>query len=87
MLKFVLSITLLLAGSTAFAADHSAPQKETQETKARPDSKRLICEDQSEIGSRLAKKRVCMTAEQWNQHEQETHESLRRGNPGTSPGG
>jgi len=35
------------------------------------DPKRLVCEVEEQIGSRLGKKKICMTAEEWNDKHNE----------------
>lgn len=75
MLKFISATTLLLFCSPALAQIQPAAQQQPQAGKPKPDNKRLICEDQTEIGSRLATNRVCMTAEQWKQSEQDARDA------------
>lgn len=36
-------------------------------SKGGPDPDRMICKTEEQIGSRLAKKKVCMTAAQWKE--------------------
>ena len=51
----------------------------------RPTRNRLICRTNPVLGSRLATRRVCMTAEQWAHHENAL-EQMRRDNQNRNPG-
>lgn len=42
------------------------------------DSNKLICEKQEEIGSRLASKKVCKTAAQWQEERRQQRETLEK---------
>jgi hypothetical protein len=57
--------------------------------KARYDPNRLICENRSEIGSRLKRIRVCHTAQEWEEVRTQEKVGLMRkqynGSPGSSP--
>ena len=75
MLKLIAAGTLLLFCSPALAQTQPAALQQPTASKPKPDNKRIICEDETEIGSRLATKRVCMTAEQWKQSEQDAQDS------------
>jgi hypothetical protein len=74
MLKSVITATLLLACSPALAQAQPAGQQQTPAAKPKPDTKRLVCHDESVIGSRVATTHICMTAEQWKQREQDARE-------------
>ena len=52
------------------------------------DPNRIICEKQEVLGSRLATKRVCMTAAEWAIRRQEERQSIDRSQVqrGTQPG-
>lgn len=75
MLKLIGAATLLLFCSPAIAQIQPAAQQQPQAAKPKPDNKRLICEEEPEIGSRLATNRVCMTAEQWKQQAQDARDA------------
>ena len=47
------------------------------------DPKRLICQVQEQVGSRLGKRRVCLTAEEWNEKHKEHREFGERIQSGT----
>ncbi|MCC6927226.1 hypothetical protein [Novosphingobium sp.] len=57
----------LLAAPVAVLADPAAPASTNDEAK-KADGDRMICRTQSETGSRLSRKRVCMTANEWREH-------------------
>ena len=42
------------------------------------DPNRIICEKQSVVGSRLATKRVCMTAAEWEMRRREDREAIEK---------
>jgi hypothetical protein len=81
MLKFTVAAILLFACSPALAQAQPASQQPKQGGIVFDDSPapaaanakangRLICQDVGETGSRLAKQRICMTAEQWKQQQE-----------------
>ena len=87
MLKLTIAASLLLACSPAFAQTKAASQPAAQpqqggivfDDSPPPVAKskgRLICQDVGETGSRLAKQRVCMTAEQWKDQQQRDRDLL-----------
>jgi hypothetical protein len=45
---------------------------------ANPAKPKLICETEEDIGSRLGRKRVCHTAEQWQQIKAETRDAIEK---------
>lgn len=64
-LLFVLPMLALAAPAVA---DPEAQQNGSASTaKPEKDPDRVICRTQEEIGSRLRKKKVCMTAAQWRE--------------------
>ena len=74
MLKLVsLSAAALVVASPAFSQNAaSAPQN------ANPAKPKLICETEEDIGSRLGRKRVCHTAEQWQQIKAESRDAIEK---------
>jgi hypothetical protein len=52
----------------------AAPSNQTAAAKVNPDD-RVICEREEETGSRLASKRVCMTARQWAEQRRSDREA------------
>jgi hypothetical protein len=76
MLKLFIAASLLLAGTPVVAQTQSAQQQQstqpaTAQAKARS---RVICRDVDDIGSRLQSHRICMTADQWKQQEQDSQD-------------
>jgi invasion protein IalB len=65
--------TALLIAVTPAAAQSQAPGASSAKDK---DPNRIICEKIEEIGSRLASKRVCMTAAQWKEQQRLERENL-----------
>lgn len=57
-------LTLLLVSASLPAA--------AQETARADDPEKLICKTVTEIGSRLAQKRVCRTKQQWAEDERQS---------------
>jgi hypothetical protein len=43
------------------------------------DPNRMICEKQEVLGSRVATKKICMTAAQWEDRKREDRESIEKG--------
>jgi len=70
MLKAAFTGFLVVISVPALAQVQAAAPQQEQPAKPRPESRRVICQDIKETGSRLAHKRVCLTAEQWKQEEQ-----------------
>ena len=69
------ALTLALTPATAQTpAGSQATGQSSQPAQAKPE--RIICESETEIGSRLATKRVCMTASQWKEHQLRTQGQL-----------
>lgn len=52
------------AGSTAAAAADPAPTQ-SQNARPAPDPNQRICEDVTQVGSRLGTKRICATRAEW----------------------
>lgn len=83
MLKSLCALVLLLSCSPGFAESQPASQQQSPAAKADRAARRVICQDEEVTGSRVASQRVCMTADQWKQHEQDardvTDEQQRQG--------
>lgn len=67
-------IVAVAAGAILGAAPASAA--DVKKKGSADDSSRKICETVEEIGSRLARKRICMTKAEWQAVRQETRMSL-----------
>lgn len=62
---------LLVAGAPAVAQTQPNPPPKQQ-----PDPDRIICEKIQETGSRLNIRKVCMTAQQWEEQRRRDRENL-----------
>ena len=60
---------IVLIPATAIAADKTADKK---------DPNRIICEKQGVVGSRLATKKVCMTATEWQARRLEDRQAIEK---------
>ena len=84
-MRISLSRFLLLVASLGLI-----PTVATAEGKkaASKDPNRIICERQGVLGSRLAVKRVCMTAAEWEMRKQEDRQAIEKGQlQARAPGG
>jgi len=63
---------LLVAGAPALAQNQPNPPP----TKQQPDPDRIICEKIQETGSRLSARRVCLTAQQWDEQRRRDREAV-----------
>ncbi len=76
--------TLLpLMVATALAIPQANAQTATTSTAANPpqkkdDSKKLICRTDDEIGTRVRKKRICLTREEWRQVNTESSMAIEK---------
>ena len=70
MLKQIVAVALLVGGVPALAQSNADPAKK--------DPNRKICEKVEEIGSLVATRRVCMTAQQWEKQRQLNGEAPRK---------
>ena len=80
-----LSVAVLMIGAAPAFAEIN---QNSAETKAK-DPNRIICERYEETGSRLATKKVCRTAQQWEEQRREQRDSVERIQQGVNqrPGG
>jgi len=65
--SLMLVLSAAPASSQSQATGQQAPQK---------DPNRVICQRIEEIGSRLASKRICMTAQQWDERRRQDRQAL-----------
>ena len=73
-----LSAALLLGAATpSFAQTQPAAAPATTEKQA-DDLNKLVCEKQESTGSRLAKKRICLTKAQWAERRLQDRQELER---------
>jgi len=71
---------LCCAGPVLAAGDSPAPRSESANNESK-----VVCQVQRVIGSRLARKRICLTREQWREQERMQRQDLniaQRLNPG-----
>ena len=78
MLKTVATIVTAVAiaapaAAQTAAADPAAPAPASQKLK---DPNRIICEREEEIGTRLGGKRICKTAQEWEQSRQQSRNDV-----------
>ena len=69
MIRTMLIGALMLAATPGFAADRKAA--------GQADPNRMICRSEPVTGSRLATKRRCLTAAQWNELERRQNDDAR----------
>jgi invasion protein IalB len=74
MLKPI-AIVLMAALAAPAAAQNAAPTQATAPA-ASKDPNRIICERQEEIGSRIAAKKVCKTAAEWQLERQQQRDDV-----------
>lgn len=84
-MKFLVPVLAAVLFAAPVAAQDAKPQTAAaQEEAAEEDAQvdktqnRMICKRQKSTGSRLAEKRVCMTAAQWHQLERDQREATER---------
>jgi hypothetical protein len=67
MKKILLIAALALPTAPALGAERGAKSYD-------PD--KMICRTMTETGSRLSKKKMCMTASQWSDHKRQTQQAV-----------
>ena len=60
-----------MAGCAAAAWSQAPTQPETQHRGTGNDPNEMVCINEAVIGSRLAKRRVCRTRAQWEEHQRQ----------------
>ena len=76
MVKFIPALAAcLIVASPAVAQSTSSEQAPKP---AKPAKAKIICETEEQIGSRLGGKRVCHTAEEWEQIRSDTRQNLEK---------
>ena len=71
----VVSVALALGATAAIA---QAPSDTGGSRGPDNDPNRMICENQTEIGSRVSRRRVCRTRAEWEAHRAETRKVTER---------
>lgn len=83
MLIRIVTVTLLIGAAPALAQAQATDQPASGAKK----DNRVICEKVEQIGSRLARKRVCMTADEWAEKRrldrEDVQDAQRRLRPGS----
>lgn len=76
----MLSVKTILAGTACAVMLSAAPALAQTQDGGKPakstDPNRIICEKIQETGSRLNAKKVCMTAQQWDEQRRRDRENL-----------
>ncbi len=85
MLKLVVCTGLLLSVPAVAQTTQGSSNTASKPTQATADPNKVICETEQQIGSRLASKRICMTAAQWKEHELQVHQQLDEQHTETQP--
>lgn len=69
-------VSIVIFAALALAPAIAAAEVKKADNK---DPNRIICEKQEVIGSRLATKRICMTAAEWDVRRREDREAIEKG--------
>ena len=72
MFARLVTLTLLLSAAPALSQTNAAQRAKP----AQNDPNRIICEKIEQVGSRLATKRICLTAAQWAEKRRMDREDL-----------
>ena len=76
MTKLIPVAAACLIMASPALSQNTTPARPPQNTN--PAKPKLICETEEEIGSRLGRKRVCHTAEQWQQIKAESRDAIEK---------
>jgi hypothetical protein len=69
-MSVLIAVLLVSAQAAAEPQSTAVPPAATSATAAKPEKKKLVCKvDEADSGTRMAR-RVCRTAEEWNQRPQ-----------------
>ena len=74
-----MSLLVATSGALLFAAPPALAQAQAPNQPApssKKDPNRIICEKVEEVGSRLSSKKICMTAQQWEEKRRTDREYL-----------
>lgn len=74
----VAAAVALAAPALAGGQGQEDPSKPSAEEVTDTSQNRMVCKRQKNTGSRLSSKRVCMTAAQWAQLEQDQRQAIER---------
>lgn len=76
MWKTAIACACAAAGTALLAQAPAAPA--TERSGPRGDPNEIVCINQAEIGSRLARRRVCRTRAQWDELAEQTRRVIER---------
>jgi hypothetical protein len=86
MKKAAIVSALLVTSAAAYAqAGGEAPA--TTKLGPNQDPNQIVCENQTEIGSRLNRRRVCRTRAEWAEHQREYRQNIERAQQQTRTSG
>ena len=71
-------LTVLLAAGAAALAQAPAEAPATTKTGPNQDPTQIVCQTQSEIGSRLNRRRVCRTRAEWAEHQRMYRQNIEK---------
>ena len=66
------------AAQITFPAQGTAAPSSTAAANAKPSKDALICEQQEDTGSRVSRKRVCHTAEEWQSLKAQSRDAIEK---------
>jgi invasion protein IalB len=80
MKKAAILSALLASGAAAAAAVAQTPAEAPATTKLGPnqDPNQVVCQTQTEIGSRVNRRRVCRTRAEWEEHQRMYRQNIER---------
>ncbi len=71
-------LTVLLAASAAALAQTPAEGPATTKVGPNQDPNQIVCQTQTEIGSRLNRRRVCRTRAEWAAHQRMYRDNIEK---------
>ncbi len=78
MLKFAQIVILLAAAAPALAQTPATTSPEATRKSAIDPLDKIVCQVEEGIGSRLNRKKVCMSARAWKDQRQDSREQLEK---------
>lgn len=73
--RFVMRVSVAIVAALALVSVSASAEEKKAEGK---DPNRIVCQKQEVLGSRVATKRVCMTAAEWDAKRLEDRQNLDR---------
>lgn len=74
--RFIMRVAIMVLAALSSVPAIAAAETKKTDTK---DPNRIICEKQEVLGSRVATKKVCMTAAQWEERRREDRDAIDKG--------